>query len=299
MYNSFYEYENISRNIYDGVREYCKIEGVDEGYFRKTLRKNKLGGKPAQKSIKDGSFIKKLGQNRTLFGVAMFFLVFLAQIILGKVGSIFAKVIPYERIDPYRIFAGISIHHAVQMLIAIIIAIILSKWLKIDFYFKLGDIRKGMKYLAIFTVTFVVISVAVHLFMRAYDCLPVYDFPLNRRNILGTLGFQLFLSGPSEEILFRSLPITLFVFAFAKSIPIKGNITLEVILASLLFSIAHINWSLHPFVFEVNWFRLLYAFVLGTIQGIVFQKSRSILYPSLMHSVSNVLMVGVGYLFVA
>lgn len=299
MFNCFYEDENISRNIYDGVREYCKIEGVNEGYFRKTLRENKLGRKPAQKSIKDGDSVKKLEQNRTLFGVAMFFLLFLAQIILGIVGSIFTKLIPYERIDPYRIFAGISIHHAVQMLIAIIAAIILSKWLKIDFYFKLGDISKGMKCLALFTATFAVISVAVHLFMRVHDRLPVYDFPLDRRNILGTLGFQLFLCGPSEEILFRALPITLFVFAFTKSIPIKGNITLEVVLASLLFSIAHINWSLNPFVLEVNLFRLLYAFVLGTIQGIAYQKSRSILYPALMHSVSNVLMVGVGYLFVA
>jgi len=48
----------------------------------------------------------------------------------------------------------------------------------------------------------------------------------------------------------------------------------------------------------VDYFRLLYAFVLGTINGIAYQQSRSVLYPMLMHSISNVLMVGTGYLFI-
>ncbi|PKM87786.1 MAG: hypothetical protein CVU87_08965, partial [Firmicutes bacterium HGW-Firmicutes-12] len=78
-----------------------------------------------------------------------------------------------------------------------------------------------------------------------------------------------------------------------------GKITLEVILASVLFSFAHINWSLSPFVFDVDFFRIFYAFVLGIIQGVVYQRSKSILYPILMHSFSNALMVGVGYLFAA
>lgn len=243
--------------------------------------------------------MEKLEHNRILFGITVFLLVFLLQITSGKAGCYFANIIPYEKIDSYDIFAGISIHHIVQMIIAIMIIIVLSKFLKLDFYFKLGDISKGMEYLTIFTLSYVIISVAVHILMLVNDQLPIYDFPLDRRNILGTLGFQLFLSGPSEEIVFRALPITLLVYAFGKSIKIKGNITLEVILASLLFSFAHISWSLKPFVFEVNFFRIFYAFVLGSIQGIVFQRSKSILYPILMHSFSNVLMVGIGYLFIA
>lgn len=243
--------------------------------------------------------MEKPESSRTLFGITAFLLLFIVQIILGKAGSFFANMIPYQKIDPYNIFAGISIHHAVQMVVAIIVIIMLSKFLKIDFYFKLGDVSKGMKYLALFSAAFVIISVVVHIIMLVNDRLPIYDFPLDRRNVLGTLGFQLFLSGPSEEIIFRALPITILVYAFGKSIAIKGNITLEVILSSLLFSFAHIKWSLNPLVFEVNFFRIFYAFVLGSIQGIVFQKCKSVLYPILMHSFSNVLMIGIGYLFVA
>lgn len=92
-----------------------------------------------------------------------------------------------------------------------------------------------------------------------------YDFTLDQRNVLGTLGFQLLLSGTSEEILYRALPITVLV--------------------------------LSPFAADANISQLFYAFAIGSVQGMAYQESRSVLYPVLMHSVSNVLMVGVGYLF--
>lgn len=66
----------------------------------------------------------------------------------------------------------------------------------------------------------------------------------------------------------------------------------------MLFSLAHANWSLSPLVFKADFFQLFYAFVLGTIQGVVYQRSKSILYPMFMHSFSNVLMVGIGYIFI-
>jgi membrane protease YdiL (CAAX protease family) len=155
-----------------------------------------------------------------------------------------------------------------------------------------------MKYLAVFTVVFAIITLIIHILMYVYDQLPTYDFPLNTRNIIGTLSFQLFLSGTSEEILFRALPITVLVYVFGNRVYIKGHITLEIIIASFLFSIAHMKWSLSPLTIDANLFQLFYAFVLGTIQGIAYQESQSVLYPMLMHSLANVLMVGTGYLFI-
>ena len=76
------------------------------------------------------------------------------------------------------------------------------------------------------------------------------------------------------------------------------TVTLEVILSSLLFVFAHVKWSLIPLTFEADYFQIIYAFTIGTVQGIVYQKTRSILYPILMHSFSNVLMTGGGYLFI-
>lgn len=241
--------------------------------------------------------MKTLKHNRILCGILVFILLFIVQIFLGKAGHFLANMVSCQQIDPYGIFVGISIHHAVQMIIAIAIIFTLSKLKKIDFYFQLGDFRKGVKYVSMFTIAFAVISIALHILMYATNQLPVYTFPLDGRNIAGTLGFQLFLSGPSEEIVFRALPITVLTYVFGKNIPIKDNITLEVILASVLFSFAHITLSFNPFVFNVDYFKICYAFVLGTIQGVAYQRSKSILYPIIMHSFSNVLMVSIGYLF--
>lgn len=234
---------------------------------------------------------------RVIPGVIAFLLVFGMQRASGKVGYFIAGMIPYQQLDLFDSFARISIHHAVQLLIAAVLILLLGKRLHLDFHFHLGDTKSGVKSLVIFMAAFVVISSVQHALMALNNQLPAYGFPLDVRNIVGTLGFQVLLSGPTEEIVYRALPITLFSHAFGRSVEIKGNCTLEVILSSVLFAFAHIKWSVIPLSFEADYFQVIYAFVLGTIQGVVYQKSRSIIYPVLMHSFSNVMMVGTGYLF--
>ena len=234
-----------------------------------------------------------------LFGSIAMVVLFIVQVLAGKTGWAIAHLFSYRKIDFYNVYARLSVHHVTQMIIALAITVVLSKLLKIDFGLKLGDTKKGMNYLKVYTVAFTIFTLAYHILMYIYNILPSYDFPLNKSNVLGTLGFQLLLSGTSEEILYRALPITVLVYVFGKSVHVKWNITLETIIASILFAIAHIKWSLSPFTMDVNCFQLFYAFVLGTIQGKVYQETHSILYPMCMHSVSNVLMVGTGYLFIS
>lgn len=230
-------------------------------------------------------------------GILMFFIIFLFQVAVGKAGNFLSGLVDYKRIDPNDIFMGLTIHHAVQMFLTLGLIWLLARLLDVDFSLGIGDSRIGLRFLATFAAVFFAVALVYHFVIHLTGNLPIYDFPLTSGNILGTLCFQLFMSGPSEEILYRALPVTLFVFGFGRSIPVKDDVTLEIIAASLLFSIAHIQWSLAPFTFEVNSFQIIYAFVLGMIQGVAYQRSRSILYPMLMHSISNVLMVGMGYLF--
>lgn len=273
-----------NKGIYANVQDYCATEGV-----RKPI-------KGMTSSIVTGSVNRSHGI-KPMSVVIPAILLLLMQILLGKAGHLVADVIPYQQFDPYNAFAGISIHHVVQMMIALAMIVALSKLLKIDFYFQIGDVKIGSRILALFTSAYVAISITIHILMYVNNQLPTYGFPLDVRNIIGTLGFQLFLSGPSEEIVYRAIPITLLTYAFGRSIPVKGSLTLEVILVSILFSLAHTNWSLQPLVFQADPFQLIYAFALGIIQGVAYQRSNSILYPILMHSISNVLMVGTGYLF--
>ena len=226
-------------------------------------------------------------------------ILFTVQVLTGKSGWAVADLFSYERIDLYNIYARLSVHHIIQMIIALAIIAVLTRLLKADFGLKLGDAKKGMKYIKVYTAAFSIFTLICHILMYFYDMVPAFDFPLDKTNVMGTLGFQLLLSGTSEEILYRALPITVLVYVFGKSVNIKWNITLEIVIASVLFSIAHIKWSLSPFTIEMNYFQFLYAFVLGTIQGKAYQETHSILYPMYMHSISNVLMVGTGYLFAA
>lgn len=235
---------------------------------------------------------------KRLQGSLVFINLFLFQIMAGKFGWAVADVFRYDSLDPDNLFARLSVHHFVQMLIALAVIVAFKKFIKVDFGFQLGDHKKGMRYFRVFTVAIVLIALIYHTLMYVIGQPISYNFPLSTRNILGSLGFQLFLSGTSEEILYRALPVTMLVYIFGKNIHIQQNVTLEVVLASLLFAVAHIQWSLFPFSApELNLFQLFYAFGMGILNGVVYQKSRSILYPMLMHSISNVFMVGTGYLF--
>lgn len=231
-----------------------------------------------------------------LYGV-MALALFVIQRVLGKIGGLTADSIPFETFDPHKAFAWVSIHHIAELLAALIVIIILSRLLKVDFGFGPGDRKRGIKYVLAYTAVFAAITLVCHILMMISKTLPAYDFPLNKTNILGTLSFQLFLSGPAEEVIFRALTITMLTYVFGGSAKTRWGITLETIIASLLFAIAHMKWSLFPFAVEANYFQLFYAFAQGVILGKAFQESRSVVYPAIMHSVSNVMMVGTGYLF--
>lgn len=279
--------EPISRSRQDGVLDYCLCEKIDEDSMRYIVKR----------IVRNESAMKKA----LLYGIVVL-LVLAFQAMLGKVGSAVADSLSYERLDPQNAFLWNSIHHITEMAIVLAVILLLAILLKADFGFGIGDWRKGIRYVGVYTAVFAGIALACHILMRIYNMLPTYDFPLNSRNVLGTLGFQLFLSGPAEELLFRALPITVLVRIFGMSVQKrhgKHGITHETVIASVLFAAAHVKWSLFPFAIEANAFQLVYAFALGVVQGKAYQDSHSILYPICMHSISNVLMVGTGYLFLS
>jgi len=284
------EKKDFNQTNDDCVKDFCKCEKADEEYIRLLKKQSrKIGSYTMEK--------RQFRQRKILLYILMILLLLIYQELVGKVGRIVADLIPYERFDPFNAFAWVSVHHITEMVITLVVIMILSKILTVDFALGFGDRKKGIKYVVVFTVIFTGITIVCHILMQIYNMLPVYNYPLDTANILGTLGFQLFLSGPAEEILYRALPITMLVFMLGKNTKVKRNITLEIIIASFLFAIAHAKWSLFPFSFEANYFQLFYAFVLGNIMGKVYHETHSIVYPMLIHSISNVLMVGTGYLF--
>ena len=238
--------------------------------------------------------------NRTWLGITVIFLLFIFQQFASKIGSLVADSFNYSTIDEYDVFARISVHHIVQMLIGLLAIIILSKIYSIDFGFHFGNKNLGIKSVKIFSIAILIYTVILYLFGYFTNNIPRYGYPLNLKNVLGSLGFQLFLSGPSEEVLFRALPIsiiTYFINSDKERKIDKRNISSVSIVCAILFSVAHIRWTINPFSISMDYFQLIYSLILGIIYGNVYQKSRSVIYPMIMHSIGNVIMVGFWIIF--
>lgn len=213
----------------------------------------------------------------------------------SQLGGVIADLFDYHSLDKDNTFLWITIHHLIQMIIALLLIAVIYKKFGIKFFLKPKISKIGIKYTAIFSIAvlgYVLISYTIGYKMNTIQA---YPYELNTSNILGTLGFRLLLSGTSEEILFRAFPIAVLGYVF-RSYEHKNH-TLEIIVSALLFSIAHISWSISPLEISFSWFQLIYAFILGLIYGISYVKSKSIIYPMIMHGLSNFFMIGIGYIF--
>jgi uncharacterized protein len=108
---------------------------------------------------------------------------------------------------------------------------------------------------------------------------------------MGQLGFQLFLSGPSEELIFRAFAITMLALVL-KGRVFNGKVSVANIIAAFIFGLAHVGFLFAPFAVTYNSFQVILSVILGFFYGDCYEKPRSMYYPMIMHSISNVVMVG-------
>ena len=227
---------------------------------------------------------------------------FVFQNLASKAGGLVAGFFDYASIDKDGVFMYITVHHLVQMAIACA-AIVLARKMPsrlgtlrgTDFHLKPRLSKAGICCTAVFTVIITLYVFISYIAAYRLNRIEPPGYKLTAANVIGSLGFQLLLSGTSEEILFRSLPIT--ILDVLSSRPGRGRQLLSIVIAAFLFSLAHIRWSLFPISVSCSCFQLVYAFILGIAYGITFLKSRSVLYPAVMHGLSNFVMVGAGYMF--
>lgn len=150
----------------------------------------------------------------------------------------------------------------------------------------------GIKYTRIYCIACLVYYFFWYvIFGFLLDSVAEYDYKLTTTNVLGTLGFQLFLSG-TEELIFRALPIGCCKAVWGKNSKLADTVIL--LLTSLLFMYVHIYFG-KPLLPQL--YSLIHVFIHGLIFGIVYLKSKSIVYPMIMHGVSNFISVGWCYVY--
>jgi uncharacterized protein len=219
-------------------------------------------------------------------------IMFLILVLLGvpRLAGSVADLFNYQVIDPDGSYAWISVHHIVQALIFVFIIYVINLFKPLDFGFGWGDKAVGKKYVLRFTLIFGAGSLVNYLIAIMAGSFQPFQYPLTFTNIFGYLGFQLLLSGPSEELIFRAFAITMLALV-VKGRFFKGKVSYANIIAAVIFGLAHVSFSFAPFVLDYTLYQLILAFSLGIFYGDCFEKSGSMFYPMIMHSISNIIMV--------
>lgn len=223
----------------------------------------------------------------------VFFIVILSifMLLIPRIAGSFADLFDYHLIDPDGSYAWISVHHIFQALVFLPIMIILGKVYGLDFGFHWGDKSAGKEITLKFFKYFTIYNIGAFAFIILTNGFEIFQFPLTGNNIIGYMGFQLLLSGPSEELIFRAFAITLFALIL-KNKGFKGPVSAAGIIAAIVFAMAHMRFSFAPFEVSFITMQLVLALGLGIFYGIGYEKSGSMYYPMIMHSFSNIMMVG-------
>ncbi|MGD9910648.1 MAG: lysostaphin resistance A-like protein [Candidatus Izemoplasmatales bacterium] len=220
------------------------------------------------------------------------FLIVLLLLGIPMIAGEIANKIPNTYIDPDGSFWWISVHHLAQALMFVPLFFLAKHWVPgVKFHLGLGDVKKGFVYVWRFSLFFLIYTLIGYAITFATSGFQPFQFDINSTNVFGYLGFQLFLSGPSEELIFRAFGIGMIALVIPGRI-FKGKMSTANLLAAIIFGLAHVGVSFSPFNLSYSLFQVIYAIALGLIYGHCFEKTKSILYPMMMHSLSNFIAVG-------
>ena len=118
--------------------------------------------------------------------------IFVIQQISSKFAGFIANLFNYNTIDKDCVFAWISVHHIIQLLVGLVIIIFLSRKLNLDFNLKIGSIKIGVKYILIFSSIMFIYVILTYISGYYFNKIAPYNNKLNTKNIICTLGFQFF-----------------------------------------------------------------------------------------------------------
>jgi len=201
------------------------------------------------------------------------------------------QIYPYvSSLDPDNVFLYQSIRHILMLFLPMVL---MKLWLTrrlYDYGFNLNDYKRSLKIFCWFCLIYLVPVFFVNVLPYIISGNPPnFKYPLNARNIACRLSYMYLLTGTGEEPLFRAFAIVVLSQSWKKVFRIwRVEISSAALLATALFMIAHIRFTVFPFeIAYISWPQQVWALGLGLYYAIVFQKTRSLLCPILSHGYSN------------
>lgn len=197
----------------------------------------------------------------------------------------------FKWLDPDNVFVWPYIHHLVQLLLALVV-IILPFWKKSldEWGFNINEREWSLKVTLKFCVYWVLFNtIGTLIFQILSGWPPIVRYPMNVRNIAGNLSFMFIMPGISEEVLFRALVTGILLRSWKGRINILGiNLPYAGFIAAIIFTLAHIGFDIYPFkVTYIEPMQLIFAFGLGIFYAVMFDRTKSLLGPILVHNASD------------
>ena len=159
-----------------------------------------------------------------------------------------------------------------------------------EYGFRKDGFRKGIKSVAIILFIWLFVQGIVGIvFILTNISKPGFNYPLTYKNYLGNLGFQILLSGTSEEILYRAFPIPIMML-LGKHLKMKTSHSnfLAIGTTILFFLVGHIGYTLVPFrIVYYSIYQLLTVFIFGVFYGVLFIKYKNVYLVMILHGMLN------------
>jgi len=206
-----------------------------------------------------------------------------------------AKLVFHMQLMPGANPPWLFVHHAFQLLLALIVIAVLKFWLvpaDYGLHWPRGKtyIWPAILWGVFFGALMTAVDYAPQLIAHTK---PDPGFPLTPGNIWGWTIFEGVYVGPTEEIPFRALLVTYL----ATTMPGKLHVRLLVgrysmnwagVIVAAIFALAHFSSF-----FTEHWASALsqqaYAFALGVLYAYWLEKSKSVVAPIIGHNLSDVI----------
>ncbi len=246
--------------------------------------------------------IYKHNAPRSFGKIADLLIVFAAINVVPRLSTFLTDLLyPYMgHLDKDQVFLWITVHHIFQLALTLVIMKLYSQTSYSEWGFNLKKLNLSLKislYFLLFFIVFQGLPIVVGLVTGSF-LQPDISYPLILTNMAGHLSFQGLLSGTCEEPLFRGFAIVILSQSWKGRLKIgKIEISTANTIAAVFFLYAHIGFTIFPFeITRLYLPQLAASFLLGIIYGIVFEKTKSLLGPILMHNISNLVTVSAGYI---
>lgn len=211
-----------------------------------------------------------------------------------------ATVGGFAGLDPDGVFAWRFLHHIAQAVLSMVVIVALGAQWKLsmaEWGLNLNKSDWSMKIFWRFCLGCAVYGVIFNLLMPGAAMQSAVNHPMNARNVAGSLLFMFTMPGIAEELLFRSLILTILARSWNSEVRFPGfTVPTAGVISAVLFSMAHIGFTVSPFkITYLDPVQLVIAFGFGILYAFMYRNTGSLLGPVLIHNVSDGLLAAISY----